>query len=124
MSRRTSIVEAYFDGFRSSDHEQILSLLTEDVVWNIHGHTRLVGREAFDGEIENEAFEGSPTLDIEVLIEGSDHVVAPHEGRGRLKGGGEFHFAGCTVLSFDGDLISRVDSYIVPLPAVSESASP
>jgi hypothetical protein len=41
--------------------------------------------------------------------------VAPHLGEGRLGGGDAFRFAGVTVFGFDGDLISRVESYIVPL---------
>lgn len=115
MSRRAEIVETYFEGFRRSDHEQILGLLADDVVWRIHGHRTLVGKAAFDAEIENDAFEGRPQLDVERLIEGTDHVVAPHTGRARLRGGDEFRFAGCTVLTFTGDLIAQVDSYVVPL---------
>ena len=62
MSSRKQAVDAYFDGFRRSDHEAILSLLTEDVVWVNHaGHAPCSGKEAFDGEIENDAFEGSPS---------------------------------------------------------------
>ena len=72
MSSRKRTVDAYFDGFRASDHEAILALV-------------------------------------------SDEVVAPHLGEGRLRGGAVFKFAGVTVFGFDGDLISRVDSYIVPL---------
>ena len=62
MSRRTPVVETYMDGFRRSDHDQILGCLSEDVVWELPGFKRLEGKAAFDGEIENEAFTGSPTL--------------------------------------------------------------
>jgi ketosteroid isomerase-like protein len=115
MSSRKRTVDAYFDGFRASDHEAILGLLSDEVVWLIHGHGRFEGKEAFDGEIENDAFEGSPTLTVEALIEEGDTIVAPHLGEGRLRGGDVFRFAGVTVFGFDGDLISRVESYIVPL---------
>ena len=96
----------------------------------IHGHGRTEGKEAFDGEIENDAFEGSPKLTVERLIEEGDIVVAPHLGEGRLRGGDAFKFAGVTVFGFDGELISRVESYVVPLglgadePAASRSAEP
>jgi ketosteroid isomerase-like protein len=116
VSSRKRTVDAYFDGFRASDHEAILALLSDDVVWVIHGHGRTEGKEAFDREIENDAFEGSPKLTVERLIEEGDTVVAPHLGEGRLKSGDVFRFAGVTVLGFDGELISRVESYIVPLP--------
>src|ERR671925_502882 len=115
MSSRKQAVGAYFGGFRASDHEAILALLSEDVVWVIHGHGRTEGKEAFDCEIENDAFEGSPKLTVERLIEEGDTVVAPHLGEGRLQGGDVFRFAGVTVFGFDRELISRVDSYIVPL---------
>jgi ketosteroid isomerase-like protein len=115
VSSRKRTVDAYFDGFRASDHEAILDLLSEDVVWVIHGHARAEGKDAFDREIESEAFEGSPKLTVERLIEEGDTVVAPHLGEGRLRGGDVFRFAGVTVFGFDGELISRVESYIVPL---------
>ena len=60
MSSRKRAVDAYFDGFRASDHEAILALLSEDVVWVIHGHGRTEGKQAFDREIENDAFRGQP----------------------------------------------------------------
>lgn len=114
-TRRKQIVERYFDGFRASDHQAILALLTPDVVWDILGYKHLVGKDAFDAEIENPAFEGSPKLTIDRLIEEGDTVVAIHTGQGRLRGGQGFHFAGSTVFTFSGDLIQRVESYVVPL---------
>jgi ketosteroid isomerase-like protein len=115
VSSRKRTVDAYFDGFRESDHEAILALLSDEVVWVIHGHGRVEGKEAFDREIENDAFEGSPKLTVERLIEEGDTIVAPHLGEGRLRGGDGFTFAGVTVFGFDGELISLVESYIVPL---------
>ena len=81
MSTRTEAVERYFDGFRRSDHELILSCLTDDVVWDLPGHAHLEGKEAFDGEIENPEFEGSPVLTVARLLEAEDAVVAIGEGR-------------------------------------------
>jgi ketosteroid isomerase-like protein len=115
VSSRKRTVDAYFDGFRASDHEAILALLSDEVVWVIHGHGRTEGKEAFDREIENDAFEGRPKLTVERLIEEGNTVVAPHLGEGQLRGGGAFRFAGVTVFGFAGELISRVESYIVPV---------
>ncbi|MGH8435156.1 MAG: hypothetical protein ACRERX_11890, partial [Pseudomonas sp.] len=47
-----------------SDHAQILSCLTDDVEWEMPGAFHLVGKDAFDNEIENDAFVGSPTITI------------------------------------------------------------
>ena len=117
MSRRKAVVETYFDGFRRSDHEQILACLTDDVVWDLPGYRHLTGKEAFDGEIENDQSAGPPALAVDRLVEEDATVVAIGTGEGRLKSGDGFRFAFCTVLTFtpDADLITRVESYIVPL---------
>jgi ketosteroid isomerase-like protein len=116
MNAHKEVVEQYFEGFRRSDHELILSLLTDDVTWYLPGHRDLAGQEAFDAEIENPDFESSPTLRIDRLVEEGDVVVAVGEGRGRHKEAGPFRFAYNDVFVFDGDLITRVESYVVPLP--------
>jgi len=54
MTENKKTVERYLDGFRKSDHEQILSCLTEDVEWEMPGAFHLVGKVAFDKEIEND----------------------------------------------------------------------
>jgi uncharacterized protein len=115
MSRRKDVVERYFDGFRRSDHDQILACLTDDVVWDLPGYMRLVGREAFDGEIENPEFEGSPTLTVDRMVEEGDAVVTTGTGQGRRRSGEVHRFAFCDVFVFDGDLIGRVESYLVTL---------
>ena len=55
-----------------TDHEAILAGLADDVVWVLHGYRTLRGKEAFDGEIENDAAVGSPTLNLDRLIEEGD----------------------------------------------------
>ena len=115
MSSRKQLVETYFDGFRRSDHQLILDCLTEDVVWDLPGYARLEGKAAFDGEIETEQFAGSPELHVDRLIEENETVVAIGNGAGALRAGGLFRFAFCTVFTFAGDKICRVESYIVRL---------
>ena len=110
---RKAVVETYIDGFRRSDHEQILSCLTDDVVWELHGYKTLQGKDAFDAEIENEGFEGSPTLTIDRLIEEGDTVVAVGGGSVARKGGGRPTFVFCDVFTFTGDAISRLETYHV-----------
>jgi ketosteroid isomerase-like protein len=109
------IVERYFEGFRQSDHGMILACLTDDVVWDLPGYRHLEGKDAFDGEIENEDFEGSPTLTIDRLIEEAGTVVAIGNGAATRKGGEIHRFGYCDVFTFMGDRISRVESYLVPL---------
>ena len=115
MSSHRAVVEAYFEGFRRRDHAQILACLTDDVVWDIHGHAHLVGKEAFDREIERPDATEGPVLAVDRLIEEADTVVALGIGEGRQPSGGRFRFAFCTVCTFVGDKIGRVESYVVPL---------
>ena len=63
MSPRNA-VETEVDGFHRSDHAQILACLTDDVAWDLPGFRYLRARAAFDGEIENESFVGSPALTV------------------------------------------------------------
>jgi ketosteroid isomerase-like protein len=115
VSTRKLLVERYFDGFRRSDHGQILSCLTDDVVWDLHGCQRVEGKDAFDAEIENESFVGPPELTINRLVEEGDVVVATGAGAGTLTSGARFEFAFCTVFGFAGELVGHVESFIVPL---------
>ena len=115
MTPRKSVVETYFDGFRRGDHEQILACLTDDVVWDLPGYTRLAGKNAFDREIENENFLGSPTLAVDRLVEEADTVIAIGNGETTHKSGALQRFAFCTAFTFAGDKIRRVESYVVPL---------
>ena len=117
MSARKDLVTEYHEGFRESDHARVLACLTDDVIWDLPGFRHLQGKAEFDSEIENPDFEGSPTLSVDRLVEEGDTVVAIGRGEGRHKAAGPFRFAYCTVFTFDGDLIGRVESYVVPLPA-------
>ena len=116
MPSRKTVVEQYFEGFRRSDHEMILACLTDDVVWDLPGYRSLAGKVEFDGEIENPEFVGSPVLVIDRMIEDDDAIVAIGSGEGSRRNGDRHRFAYCDVFTFTGDLVSRVESYVVPLP--------
>ena len=62
MTANKETVNKYIDGFRKSDHAMILSCLTDDIEWEMPGAFHLIGKEAFDKEIENDAFVGRPTM--------------------------------------------------------------
>ena len=115
VSEQKQLVERYFEGFRHSDHEAILGCLTEDVAWDLPGFRHLTGKAAFDGEIENEEFVGSPTLVLDRLIEEGDAVVAIGTGEGTHRSGTKHRFAYCDVFTFRDEPICRVESYLVSL---------
>ncbi|MGZ8541421.1 MAG: nuclear transport factor 2 family protein [Chitinophagaceae bacterium] len=113
MSVNKKVVEPYMEGFRRSDHAGILSCLTDDVVWNIPGYVYLTGKEQFDKEIENEAFEGSPTITITRLVEENDIVVAEGAVQNKMKNGGLLDALFCDVFHFRNGNIMQLTSYIM-----------
>jgi ketosteroid isomerase-like protein len=60
VSSHKSVVEQYIEGFRRGDQPRILSCLTDDVEWVLHGFMTLRGKAAFGAEIQHDAFEGNP----------------------------------------------------------------
>jgi ketosteroid isomerase-like protein len=115
MTRNKVTIERYIEGFRKSDHPGILSCLTEDVIWDIPGFFHAEGKEAFDKQIENDAFEGHPTLTIHRMTEENDVVVAEGEVRSTLKGGIPFHALFCDVFEMREGKIKKLVSYLTQL---------
>lgn len=113
MSENKRTVEVYMDGFRKSDHAQVLSCLTEDVEWDIPGVFHLVGKQAFDKEIETDAFVGSPVITVTRMTEENDVVVAEGAVRTRKKGGDPLHLMFCDVFVMQGGKIKRLISYLM-----------
>jgi ketosteroid isomerase-like protein len=116
MSQNKKTIETYIDGFNKSDHEQILSCLTNDVVWEMPGIFHLEGKKAFDGEIENPAFEGKPVVVVTRLTEEDDVVVAEGTVKGTKKGGEPFTASFCDVFEMKNTKIKRLIGYIAMLP--------
>jgi ketosteroid isomerase-like protein len=115
MSENKTTVEKYMDGFRKSDHESILSCLTDDVEWEMPGAFHLIGKEAFDKEIENDAFVGNPTIDITRVTEESDVVVAEGSVRVQRNAGGFLNAVFCDVFVMERAKVKRLITYFVEI---------
>jgi ketosteroid isomerase-like protein len=112
MSANKLTIERYIDGFNKSDHAQVLSCLTDDVVWDMPGFFHHVGKEAFDKEIENDAFEGKPAIVITRMTEENDVVVAEGTVQTKLKGGPVKHMVFCDVFEMRSEKIQKLIGYI------------
>jgi len=112
MTENKKTVERYLDGFNKSDHGQILSCLTEDVEWEMPGAFHLVGKVAFDKEIENDAFVGHPTITITRIIEENDVVIAEGAVRVKKKDGGFLNAVFCDVFAMENGKIKRLTTYL------------
>jgi uncharacterized protein len=117
VSPNKRTVEEYLEGFRRSDHARILSCLTDDVEWEIPGMFLVRGKEAFDREIENDAFEGSPRIRVTRLIEENDVVVAEGTVDARKRGGEPLNLRFCDVFTMRAGKIGRLVSYLMEVKA-------
>ena len=111
MTKNKAVVAKYMDGFRASDHAAILSCLTDDVIWDMPGAFHLVGKDAFDKEIENEAFVGSPEITVSRMTEEDDVVVAEGVVRTQRKDGETLNARFCDVFVMHGGKIRQVVTY-------------
>jgi ketosteroid isomerase-like protein len=111
MSENKRTVETYMEGFRKSDHALILSCLADDIEWEMPGRFHLRGKEAFDGEIENEAFVGRPDISITRMTEENDVVVAEGAVRARRRDGGFLNGVFCDVFLMQRGKIRRLITY-------------
>lgn len=119
MSANKATVERYIEGFNRSDHDMILSCLTEDVVWDLPGAYHLVGKEAFDKEIENPAFIGPPTVVLTRLTEENGVVAAEGTVSCARKDGPMLNAAFCDVFLMTKD--AKIRHLISYLNEVKES---
>jgi ketosteroid isomerase-like protein len=72
-----------------------------------------VGKEAFDKEIENENFVGSPAIQITRLVEEDDVVIAEGSVQGNMKNGGRLDAVFCDVFLMQEGKIKQLTSYLM-----------
>jgi len=110
MSPNKRTVEKYMDAFRRTDHQAILSCLTDDVEWLIPGLFHIKGKEAFDREIDNPAFVGST---VTRMTEEGDVVVAEGRIQAARRDGGTLNAVFCDVFEMQDAKIKRLISYLI-----------
>lgn len=113
MTENKRTAERYLDAFRECDHERVLSCLADDIEWDIPGVFHLIGKDAFDKAIENDAFVGGPTITITRMTEENDVVVAEGSVRSQRKSGGFLIAQFCDVFVMQGGKIKRLISYVM-----------
>lgn len=113
MTQNKQTIEKYIAGFMKSDHEEILSCLTDDIIWEMPGIYRHVGKEEFDKEIENENFVGSPTIQIKRMVEEDNVVIVEGAVQGNMKNGNKLDAVFCDVFVIENGLIKHLISYLM-----------
>jgi ketosteroid isomerase-like protein len=115
MSGNKQTVQKYMDAFNRTDHADILSCLTDDVEWVIPGMFHVKGKDAFDKEIENDAFVGSPTIRVTRMIEEDEVVMAEGTVRAAKRDGGVLNAVFCDVFLMRTGKIRHLTSYLMEL---------
>ena len=113
MTPNKRTVEMYMDGFRRTDHSQILSCLADDVEWEIPGAFHVQGKEAFARHIVDDGFAAGPAITVTRLTESDDVVVAEGSVRTQRNDGTFLNLAFCDVFEMKGSKIRRLISYLV-----------
>ena len=103
------------EGFRESDHQKILSCLTEDIIWEMPGVYKHIGKEEFDKEIENENFTGKPRIHIKRLVEENNIVIAEGSVQGEMVNGNKLDAVFCDVFILENEKIKKLTSYLMTL---------
>jgi ketosteroid isomerase-like protein len=113
MSEQKLVVQKYMEAFSRTDHESILSCLTDDVEWEMPGYYFHKGIEAFDKEIENPNADGHPDIKVNRMIEEGNCVVAEGTVTAKLKGGNNIDAVFCDVFRFRNGKICKLTSYVM-----------
>jgi ketosteroid isomerase-like protein len=117
MSQNKQTVRRYMDAFAKTDHAVVLSCLADGVEWEIPGAFHVTGKEAFDREIENDAFVGSPAIKVTRMTEEDDVVVAEGTVQCARKDGGLLDAVFCDVFVMQDAKIRHLTSYLMELKA-------
>jgi ketosteroid isomerase-like protein len=115
MSQNTATVERYLDGFRKSDHAQILSCLTDDIEWTVFGAFHLTGKQAYDAAIEGPGFTGPPRLSVVRMVEQDDVVMAELLGKVRTDTGDVRRLSMAEAFVMRDGLIAERRAWVIPL---------
>jgi ketosteroid isomerase-like protein len=113
MTQNKQTVQKYMEAFTRTNHADVLSCLTDDVEWVIPGAFHIKGKDAFDKEIENDAFVGSPTIKVTRMFEEDDVVVAEGSVRSARRDGGTLNAVFCDVFVMQDAKIKHLTSYLM-----------
>jgi ketosteroid isomerase-like protein len=119
MGTNKLTVQRYMDAYSRWDHAEVLACLTEDVEWVVPGAFHLVGKQAFDNEIEGQGAAGPPEIALTRLIEEDDVVVAEGTVRNPLTDGGTLSLVFCDVFLMRDGLVRQLTSYLMMTPGAS-----
>jgi ketosteroid isomerase-like protein len=114
-SRNKQTVERYLDGFRTGNREQILSCLTDDIVWTVFGAYRVTGKDGYAEHVTEPGFSRPPQLTVVRMVEEGDTVMAELTGEIRSDAGEPGRLAMAEVFVMRDGLICERRAFVIPL---------
>jgi len=114
-SQNKETIERYLDGFRRTDHAQILGCLTDDIKWTVYGAFYLEGKAAYDAAIEGPGFAGGPDLEVVRMVEEGDTVMAELVGRVPQLDGSVQRLSMAELFVMRDGLICERRAWVIPL---------
>lgn len=113
MTSNKQTIEAYMDGFRTTDRPMILSCLTDDVEWVIPGTFHVRGKDDFAKHIVDEGFIGHPVITVSRFLEVDDVVVVEGSVRAPKRDGAFLDVVFCDLFDMRDGRIRRLTSYLM-----------
>ena len=110
-----AVARRYFDVYASGDHDAIAACLTDDVVWVIHGHTRVEGKAAYLVEVDRTGPDVRLEVTADRYLRDGDDVVVLGRVAATPSDGEVVRLAFADVVHTRAGLIRQLDSYVVPL---------
>jgi uncharacterized protein len=101
--------------FEKGDRQNILTCLTDDIIWVLPGVFHLEGKKAFEGEIRNDAFQGDPEIRITRMTEENDVIITEGSVRAQKKGGEWINLVFCDVFEMQDGKIKKLTSYLMEI---------
>ena len=112
-TKNKEIIQKVNEGFAEGDTEKILSYVADDVRWDIPGMATAVGKDEFREEINNENFEGLPTIKIKNEIEEGDYMAIEGEVQCKKEGVGIFDAYFFDFYRLEDGKIKEMRSYVI-----------
>ncbi len=101
--------------FEADDATAILSCLADDIHWHVAGHFTAIGKQEFESQIHNDAFEGAPTITIKNEIAEGDQLAVEGAVTSKFKGGAPFNAVFHNTYTLKDGKIKSMTSYVVPI---------
>lgn len=120
MSKHKDAIKQYAEYLHRGDREQLLSLVTDDFVFEKKGQPALQGKEVLlamidnrDGIVHKDAGSQIPTHKFDRIIEEGDTVAVSGTVLVPQPDGGQLELLFSDYVIFRGDLVSRIETYMI-----------